>query len=238
MSVNNYKSPIATEGLVFSIDSNNVVGSTAPTTTQNIFNGTQSGSFINGCSIIDGDYEFDGVDDRIEFPLIPDIDFDKNDLFTYELWYNAASSSVEVLYSTTKTDSSGGISIQMINGKPRFVIHSNENIARFNTRIVDDLPTLNEWHQVVFVKNASGLDLSTALLIYVDGVLVNSTVDNNLMMVTDTIQSGQPSWIGSRQFGASPLPYEGLISKLCVYDRAIDANEVIQNYVSQKDRFQ
>ena len=102
-------------------------------------------------------------------------------------------------------------------------------MGAFSTNTV---PT-NTWTYLVATYNGSSL--SSGIDLYLNGVkeVISSTVGNNL---TSTIISNETTWIGQRR----PLtqgPFNGKISQVSIYNRALSATEILQNYNATKSRF-
>jgi hypothetical protein len=73
--------PIVSDGLVFQIDAANKVGQF-----KNIINPTQVGSPINGASIVNDTFDFDGIDDRLQYASTIN-DFGDEDCY-FQVWIN------------------------------------------------------------------------------------------------------------------------------------------------------
>ena len=79
--------------------------------------------------------------------------------------------------------------------------------------------------------------------IYVNGVHENTTTDSRISIISNTISSTLPLYIGA--FGGgntwttvySSSKYRGKMSTIKIYNRALNEAEVLQNYDSIKGRF-
>ena len=67
MSVYHHKKPIVTNGLIFNIDPGNPLSINNVNSARNIVNPLEIGNYINGTSIVNGEYVFDGINDYIDF---------------------------------------------------------------------------------------------------------------------------------------------------------------------------
>ena len=86
------------------------------------------------------------------------------------------------------------------------------------------------WHYAVATNDGSG-GANTALL-YIDGILVDSETG------TATIHdSSVDVHIGDQDQASNPTPYEGLIAHVAIYNVALSAEDVAQNYHALRKRF-
>jgi hypothetical protein len=83
--------------------------------------------------------------------------------------------------------------------------------------------SLNRWNNIVFTKNASDLR------IYINGSLDNSTT----LGVTPQSSNTLPLVIG----GAANGRFNGRISQVQIYDRALSAEDILYNYNVTRSRF-
>jgi hypothetical protein len=79
-------------------------------------------------------------------------------------------------------------------------------------------------------------DASQKIVMYVNGVLDNNTYSTTTN--TSTVAS-TPLWVGSNKSGPSTpaLPFAGNIYTTQIYNRALSATEVLQNYNALKGRY-
>ena len=83
--MSNYRGPkTVNDGLVFAIDAGNTksYNSSAPNDTLNMVNPTESGSFVNGLTVVDNSYSFDGANDYIVLSNTI-----TNTIYTLDFWY-------------------------------------------------------------------------------------------------------------------------------------------------------
>jgi len=214
---------IVRNGLVFNIDASksssyaglgNTIydlsgaGNTGTVTNGPVFSGLNGGSLV-----------FDGIEEYIDVPSISTISGD----FTVALWFYSTAVSdihykrlVDFNYETgfwlgryASTDTWGG-----------GVIEPNGPYGIY-------LPfTNNQWHYLVSIRRGS------THILYGDGITstVSNTVStNNLTSVNKLQIARQPA--GANQF------FTGRIAQVQLYNRALSAVEVQQNYNATKGRF-
>jgi hypothetical protein len=180
-----------------------------------------SGELVNGPTFSSdnlGSLSFDGVNDYIEttqnnsFGTSP---------FTVNIWFKPNVSQVEnsTLLCTSITQNNTNWQISFTNDLLRFFLQSNV--------WVDSTYTANaQWTNVNMVRASTE---TAGFKIYINGVLdVTSTVSNNF---TDNTTYRLAMNRGSNAH------FSGNISGVQIYNRALTADEVLQNYNATKGRY-
>lgn len=235
------KEPIVTEGLVLYLDASNERSYPESGTTWFDLSGNRNHStLVNGPSYdssYGGSIVFDGVDDYVVTPITTTY---QN--FTLSCWfYNTSSSkssrsliSKNSYFAVSTTDfpvnlglTSDGTQVYIrISSGTSFYITTPET----GSTLLSNLSSLNTWYHVTATYDKVNLNL------YVNGVLVNTT-PNNISLPNNT----RPFTIGRAAAeatgGIDDSQYNGNISQVCIYDRALAATEIQQNYENQKERF-
>lgn len=92
--------------------------------------------------------------------------------------------------------------------------------------------TLNTWNHVVLTYNGS------TMILYKNGILAQSAAKSgNLTNVYSFPFAIGGQWNGDASFTQLSEFFNGYISQVFLYNRALVASEVLQNYNSQKSRF-
>jgi hypothetical protein len=218
---NYYQAPIVTDGLVLAVDAGNLVSYEDGSTTAYSLTGSLGGTLTNspGYSNSNGGvFISDGTDDGIVVP--DDNTLDLSD-FTIEawVWWNQHKN-----YGSLLCKGPGG-SGQLFNYA--FFFYSGNIVVGFGNGsswypVSIGTPSTNEWHHIVGTYDGATLKF------YLDGVLANS--------------SGivQTPYQNNTDLGLlhTPYPIDGKVGPLRVYNRALTAAEVTQNYNAQVSRFQ
>ena len=220
---NYYGGPIVTNGLVFAIDAGNLVSyPKSGTSTYNLTGSGATGALTNGTSFtpLDGGaFVFDGTNDYIVFPNDTNLD---NQALTMESW--------NYLNTTTTQDGflfeKGQVNTQYSN----FYTAGNTFIFRTVGLSTMDLSITtstyinpNTWNHVVCTYGAG------TKTIYINGIQVAQ-------------QTGLTGTIGTNTTGLFLGAYgpgtgyflNGKIAESRVYNRALTAAEVLQNYNATK----
>ena len=222
-----FSSPsIPLDGLVYSIDAGNAKSySGSGTTVNDPVNGI-TGTLTNGVaynSNIGGYFSFDGVDDRISYPLTSILDISQS--ITTECYIRPTN---------YPSGGGGGMIITKVssyylefasNGKLRVYFFGLSSPGYHES--TSSIP-LNIWSHIVVVRDYANNSIS----IYINGVL-----DRILTSITGTILVQQSWTLGIGGYSGSGYLYTGHIAYGRIYNRALTAAEVSQLYNATKDRF-
>jgi hypothetical protein len=182
-----------------------------------------NGTLINGptfSSANGGSIVFDGVDDFVEVP-----NFNTVNTITVDVWVKKTSgNSWQGWLGNWNTTGNGDSWLLTQNNSNRasfYIMHTNnvgDNIVDTSGIIVG-----NVWY------NYTGTFSNSTLSLYKNGSLVNSksTLQNTIY------QNSLKIWCGR----FSTFYLNGQLSNGKVYNRALSADEVLQNYNATKGRF-
>jgi len=207
---------IVTSGLVLNLDAANPRSYLPPyngTTWLNLASTSNNGTLTNGPTFntgSGGNIVFDGVDDYVTGS------FNQNPTqFTINVWVNLITNNTvgAGVVSTNGTGQTGTsfIFIQMGGGVKPF---------QFNTVANTVAPTLNIWHMV------TGVQTATQQSLYINNSLINTSTASGSL--------GTNYVIGRRWDG---LYLNARIGSVQVYNRALSASEVNQNFQATRARF-
>ena len=212
---------IISEGLVFNMDAANRASyprtGTTATDTINSLTGTINGSTF--LSTDKGILNFDGGDDYLDFGTPSELVFDSSAQFTKSMWIQktADQSHVHVIFQQRRTMI--GIGYTGVGGTI-----TNKPYSYIGGSTTNGTTTLsnNVWYNITVTYN------NTSVKLYVNGVLEATS--------TKTLESDSGSTVF---FGKSVSGnfFEGNISNCIVYNRALSAEEVLQNYNGLRGRF-
>ena len=172
-----------------------------------------------------GALTFNGSSDEVNFGDV--IKFTATQDFTLEVWVNYLPNATSYVPLLSKEDSPGfgyALKVDETYGyQPYLVITGTTSAYRYANRNIND----GVWHHIVGVAKAS----STTIDMYVDGVLINGIA--SLL-----------SWAGTATTNALRLGknygsafFKGKLSNSKIYNKALSAAEVAQNYEAQKSKF-
>jgi hypothetical protein len=214
---------IIADGLVFNMDAANRA-STKPistiTTSFNTIDTNVSGAFsdngIFDSSTITPSFAFGGTDDNI------DIDsFNLGTNNTISMWYNSTGATPNYFTPLGNDDAPNDYAVWMsYNTNAYYKVEDPSNgYVQWSTSNYND----GNWHNLSFSR------VNQTVNLYIDGVV--QTVSNNTLANNNTIIDK----IGSKSNNTDW--FEGNISTLHFYNRALSANEVLHNYNALKGRF-
>jgi hypothetical protein len=213
---------IVSNGLILNLDLGNYSSYRGTGTSITDLSGIgNTGTLTNGpifSSANRGNLSFDGVDDYIDVPSITSITGD----FTVGIWFYTTSAA-DGFYKRL-------VDLDYVTG---FWLGRNANTNSWGGGILEAnlpygiyLPFANgQWHYLVSIRSG------TTHILYGDGI--SSTTSN-------TVSSGNLSATRlfiAREPGASASFFNGNIAQVQIYNRALTATEVQQNYNALKQRF-
>jgi hypothetical protein len=208
---------IVTDGLVLNLDAANTKSYPGTGTTwSNLATTSNNGTLTNGPtfnSANGGSIVFDGTNDFVNTTL--NVDANPN---TIAVWFNAS-----------QTNGNRGIALSDNGGWDKgfeiadglFAIHTGDNFA--STGIP---ASSNIWYYGVIIYTASSMNF------YVNGMNVWSAGAPGAT-TGSTLELGRANYLN----GAGSRFFTGKIAQASVYNRALTATEVLQNYNATKSRF-
>jgi hypothetical protein len=223
---------IVTSGLVLELDAGNIKSYPGTGTTWFDKSGNaNNGTLINGPTFNTGSLGsivFDGVDDYVDCgnPLSLQI----TGSLTLGIWMKASTSSAIGSLINKSIEIFGNSNqkvyeLGFLNGNMYFQLGNGTTVASLfysSTPVVN-----NAWHYIICTWD--GTTGTNSMKMYYDGSLViqgDSTI-STIQNVVFTLQIGN-----GRRF-----PYTGNASITQIYNRALSADEVLQNFNATKGRF-
>ncbi len=225
---------IITDGLVFSIDAGSTRSYPGSGTAITNLSGTVDATLENGAvfsSSNGGVFDLDGTDDCIETSSLigTDLEFlsnpQNNTNLTYSIWSYNESSSSYYLFSTGAQTSSTGVALSYQAGSGFLSITTPTKSQSVG---VSSYWPLNEWVQFTYVKTSTN-----TYSFYKNGVEVLSGSISGNATQTDNfskLRIGGPN-------NSTCCRFDGKVGGVLVYNAALTAAEVLQNYNAQKNRF-
>jgi hypothetical protein len=232
-NMSNYRgSKTVNSGCIFAIDSANYKSynsGSAPDDVVNLVNNTATGSLQNGTSYTNGSWDFDGTDDYIEFGDLTQLNFTDVSTFTISFWVNSVGTE-GVITNKMFFNNQGGWQFYHTGGRYIFTLRDGFTIVQPRTNTIK---TDNIWYNVVATYDGS--QTTAGAKIYVNGVIDTKDVAGDGVGVpnynTATLELGKGGG------AAIEAVLDGKISQLKIYNRALTADEVAQNYNTNKKRY-
>jgi hypothetical protein len=230
---------IITDGLVFAVDAGSERSYPGSGTTATAITGVGDGTLTNGTgfdSANGGSWTFDGADDYIDFGsnfLVPGISqYDTITNFTIDVWVNwdsfAVTGAHDEIISWCRSGGSaysdGFLGTTKIGGGTAAnpVIRFGDGWGNTGATFTSATDT-DKWFNIVAIKTSNNA------YVYINGVL-KATKGSALSWGFNDYPT-----IGRHPNGAEYL--DGKVSNLKLYNTALTAAEVLQNYNAQKNRF-
>lgn len=219
---------IVTNGLVLSLDAANVKSYPATGTAWADKSGNNyNGTLINGPTFNSsngGNIVFDGSNDYVHCGVASAGSTAGN--YTYGGWFKPTNND-SIIYCRGRDGSGNGWSmfINYTSNKLRnYVVTTSGGAAAYGSEGVNYLAPNNWYHAMSVWKNGIGGEL------YINGIL-ESTFSTN----TTTLRTSTEGWVMASVTTAIFYPVS--ISTFTLYNRALTAQEILQNYTAQKSRF-
>jgi hypothetical protein len=216
---------IVTDGLVLSLDAANIKSYTSGSTTWfdrsgNVNNGTLvNGPTFNGAN--GGSLIFDGVDDYIDCPTSPSLDL-ASDL-TINIWTYATKSMTGVGLVTKGPLINDYDYMLYITANSTLIAFFKKNSLGIAESMSFGSSILNRWVNICFTKQG------TTMRNYENSTQKNlSTFSTSDIRITSNSLKIGNGW---------STAYGGNIPLVSIYNRALTAQEVEQNYNATKSRF-
>ena len=219
-----YNPRIVTDGLVLALDAGNTKSYPGSGTTWTDLSGNgNNGTLQNGVGFDSGNggsLSFDGVNDNVTTGkvLVP-----RTGQFHIEGWCYLNQTNAFCMFVTQYNNTSD---------PGRFTcFFSNDGTIRMHiagTSVTSTTPqyTANTWFYVAFQRDSSNLC----------NIFVNGTKETTGATNTTTLENTN-TIIGSRGSNTSGVFYNGRMSNVRIYNRALTASEIQQNYNATKGRY-
>ena len=233
----NYSPKVVTSGLVLCLDAANQKSYTSGSTTWYDLTGNfNNGTLINGPTFDSnngGSIVFDGTDDYVNIPNASSLSMASTNQVTVDVWVypigNGISSTREFLNKRNNdatTYVSYGVSWYSGNSGATNSVFSR---IGFTDNTVSDLFSSNQSKNVWF--NITETFNGTLHSLYINGI-INVSASVSGKTIKDT---GQPVTLAS--YNGSTELVNARISNAKIYNRALSASEILQNYNATKTRF-
>ena len=222
---------IVTDGLVFCVDAGDKMSYPgAGTTWTDLSKNRNNGTLTNGPtfdSANGGSIVFDGTDDNVEIPHNTNQNLSASNGHSVSVWCKWISGGGH--QDIISKDSEGG------GGREWLITKSDADKFRYhiwnssNSPIYQDsnyTPVSNQWVNLTQVWDGSLLSF------YVNGSLDSTKSANVTPKNSTTIMR-----IGGGADSGSTFHFNGSVSSVLVYQTALTATEVLQNYNALKGRF-
>lgn len=237
---NHHKGNIVTDGLVLCVDAGNIVSyESGSTITYNLSSSTSApnggtlsvdlnGTLTNGTSFNGnngGSWVFDGVDDSISVSDNAALDFTGSVNLTSEVWINF-NLYKDISIVNGKGDGGGQITAYnylFLGSNTSFYFRFSDGITSQNSPLMgkSNLPE-GTWGHVVGVLD------TTAIRLYLNGVEIGTATTRTI----NPKANNNPLYISGTTYSLN-----GKIGISRIYNRALTAAEVQQNFNAQRSRF-
>jgi hypothetical protein len=216
---------IVTDGLVLALDAANPKSYTSGSTTWNDLSGNGNNStLVNGptfSSASNGSIVFNGTNNTATFAATINSVGMYQSNFSNEFWFKPNSINQGALLAADGSPVAGGSYAVVLRSTSILVSFYGEDqgIA---------LPSTNIWYHFINTYNYT----TKSSLMYVNGNLFST-----LTRTFDLGASVQNSTLKLGIYGFGGSYFSGSLANIKIYNRALSAEEIFQNYNGQKSRF-
>lgn len=225
---------IVMDGLVFHIDAANSRSYAGSGLTVNGLSGGIGGTLVNGVGFTSangGNFIFDGTNDYINVTNGFTSYFSNNDYWTVDLWYRFTSTNEPVLLSGGPSIGYYDLFLEVGTNQIYFAAGRGATSSYIQNINVSNTLGYNlalKHLNIHFIKNGA----STGL-VYVNGINIPMTLVN--LGLSSMPNINEDLRIGS--FKQSGFELTGNIGQVKIYNRALSAQEILQNYNATKGRY-
>ena len=227
---NYYGGPIVTDSLVLALDAGNLVSYENGSDTAYNLAGSDAGTLTNGIGFDSnngGSWTFDGVDDYITLPSSLDSLHGSTEA-SLEMWVKLNSNSNSVantgIIQLSGYSNGNGNLYWYQNGYTYLDIFITTRYRVWSNAVLDP----RNWHMLT-ITTTSGTNGWKA---YLNGILQFQTTGQSTVSVDSTIVGGLT--LGENSGGRCT---NGNIASTKIYNKALTADEVTQNFSAQRNRF-
>lgn len=218
----NYSPKISTDGLVLYLDAANTKSYPGSGTVwSDLSRGGNNGTLTNGPtfnSTNGGSIVFDGVDDYV-IRDSTSFSLNANSGATMGCWVKVSNGETQaILLSHHQLNVNNGFRLQVYDGLLNYTLGG---VADYSTSInISD----NQWKYIV------ASSIGSTSLVYINGVLRSTILISSMIGVPNSYMIGKLGF-------ANTYYLSGSVSQTQIYNRALSATEVLQNYNATKSRF-
>lgn len=220
---------IVTNGLILALDAaNNKSYSGTGTVWADLSGNNNSGSLLNGPTFSgenNGSIVFAGDDDNIDCGNNASLTFSSQ--FSYSVWFNTANLTGFKAILTHRNSGITSVATNMYTSSSILYAEVKNNSRSYNKSIFAPFSiSTNTWYNYCLVVS------STEVTIYLNGErYIADTTSTGPFSNFDT-----PMLIG-RHFTEASQYFNGKIANVQIYNRALSATEIIQNFNATRGRF-
>jgi len=231
----NYSPKIITDGLVLYLDAANTRSYPGSGTTwSDLSRGGNTGTLTNGPTFNSGNggsIVFDGSNDYVV--TSNNININSNNSRSIDIWFQVSNSTSRHVLCSWGGFSTNGLCNLEINQ----IIGASTNYPYFvgfdNDAYVAQTIPVNTWTNLTLTYNGGNINSINGINLYINGILKTSLFPNG----NTTLNTPNSKVYLGYEGANNRNPMNGRISICKIYNRALSATEIRQNYNATKTRF-
>jgi len=233
---------IVTDGLVLCLDAASKRSYPGTGTVWTDLKGGNNGTLTNMTDNFDsangGSLTFDGSDDYISVSNSASLQIDNPDGITISSWVNPdtvsggdsfGSSNPRYIVAKGGSPNNFNYALRLLGGKIDFLYRDVTNTNYVTVRQDVATVVVGSWQHIAVRFDSSGYAL------ILNGVEVASTLISGAISQSPVINTD--ALVIGRQGSASQRYMNGRVVGIHIYNRALSAEEILQNYLSTKERY-
>jgi hypothetical protein len=203
-----------------------------PTTINDLSGNGNNGTLVNGVGYNSGNLgslSFDGTNDYTENSS-PNLGITGDISASLSCWFydeNTSTSTAQALFVYGNGPTSGDSIAIILQNLSFSAAYNGGN----NAYIANNVYTLNKWNNVVITKTPGAVNTTTKL--YLNGVEQTITSSST---ITPNVSS-RIVRVGRWSSEGFPIYFKGRVSNCFIYNRALTAQEIQQNFNATKGRY-
>ncbi len=228
-----YYSPrIVTSGLVLALDAAERLSyPRTGTTWRDLSGNNNNGTLTNGPTFNAGNMGsilFDGVDDYVE-NTSPNLGITGNASVTLSCWFyfTGGSNTYVLLAYGNGPDALDTFALTVNTGYSVTFSFNGGSYVGSNQNVI----TTNTWYNLVGTKTPGAINTTTKLYLNGSEISIVFASTDTPNVVSRVIRVGR--WVAD----AYPYYFQGRVANCLIYNRALSATEISQNYNAVKSRF-
>jgi hypothetical protein len=223
---------IVLNGLVMCIDAANPKSYPGAGTAWNDISGnSNNGTLVNGpvySTSDSGIFSFDGIDDYVDCGSVSNLNNTITGL-TVSIWFKVGTLRTEMLVENGTTFTTNTFYIAQENANNVSFAIANDS-AQYQRIYGTSSYTVGRWYNFAGVW-ASG----ASILAYVNGQDTSQSILSPFGNLTSVRSGNANLWVGNRPAGN--IPFSGSLSTTTIYNRALSATEISQNFNALRGRY-
>ena len=222
---------IVTDGLVLCLDAGNPLSYTSGDSVWKDLSGNSNNGTLSSVNFSSNNQGYMIYNANTDIVTVPMINLRPTTAITQECWFSTNTNTGQVFIGAQYGNTSNNSYAIWLNAANQW--YAGVNIGGgFNYQIHTATVTTNIWYHFAHTYNGS------AQVMYINGLQVRSWATSGLIAydINNTLLAIGNDW-NSGYNGGAGVAVKGNLSLIRLYNKALSANEVRENYLATKGRY-